>query len=177
MRGTALLVCLVSSTAGAQQPPTPTLPTPPPAAARAESVAPPPPPPPTLAQERFTRGLSTAGRGIAQLKIGIYSVVNAGRDAPRLRQAGRRLAGFCGTARQFMTSGRARMAATAYEDSTALKARRLSAQIDTLIRFAPTCEAKAATQPDSTTTRLLDEIRAYEAALKDFRAAIGLPNK
>jgi len=69
------------------------------------------------------------------------------------------------------------MQATAYEDSTALRARRLAAQVDTLIRFTPKCEADALKQPDSTLARLLYDLRAYEAALRDFRAAIGLPNK
>ena len=76
--------------------------------------------------------------------------------------------------RRYYTEGLVDKAAM---DSTAVRAKRLGAQIDTLIRFAPTCEARAATQPDSTSARLLAQLRAYESALRDFRAAIGLPNK
>jgi hypothetical protein len=146
--------------------------------ARAESTPPPPSPaPPTPEQDRYLQGLRTAGRGIAQLKNAVYGVGNAGRDSARLRQAGRRLAGLCGAARGFLTGGRGRMDATAYEDSTRLKARRLNAQIDTLIRFVPVCEMNATVQPDSTRARVQARIRAYETALRDFRAAIGLPNR
>ena len=177
MRCFTLLLCAVATVAEAQQPVASE-------SVRVESVPPPPPPPavppyatPTPEQTRYMRGLSTAGRGINQLKDGVNRVANAGRDSLRMRRAGRLLSGLCGTARGFMVTGRGRMQPTAYQDSTALKAKRLGAQIDTLIRFAPTCEAKAAAQPDSTSARLLSQLRAYEAALRDFRAAIGLPNK
>ena len=95
----------------------------------------------TPAQLHYRQGLRTVGRGIAQLKDGLDHVASAGRDSVRLRQAGQRLAGMCGAADGFLARGRARMAPTAYPDSTGIKARRLTAQIDSLARFVPTCEA------------------------------------
>jgi hypothetical protein len=173
MRGFTLVVCLVASTAAAQEP-VPTFPE----TTRAESAPPPAPPaPPTLEQLRYLEGLRTAGRGIAQLKDAVNRVSSTHRDSLRLKQAARRLAGLCGTSHGFLTSGRAKMQPTAYQDSTQIKARRLTLQIDSLIRSTPTCETSAAKQPDSTVARLLTRLRAYEAALRDFRAAIGLPNR
>ena len=168
MRGLTLALCLVAATAAAQQP-VPTTPE----SARAEST--PPPAPPTPEQARFLQGLRTAGRGIAQLKDAVSRVSTAGRDSLRLKQAARRLAGLCDTARGFMTTGRAKMQAVAYEDSTRIKARRLAAQIDSLVRFIPRCETNAVRRPDSTSVELVNRIRAYEAALREFRAAIGWP--
>jgi len=168
MRCFTLALCLVATTAAAQEP-VPTVPE----STRAEST--PAPVPPTLEQLRYLDGLRTAGRGIAQLRDGLNRVASSHRDTLRFKQAARRLGGLCGTARGFMTSGRAKMQATAYEDSTKVKARRVMLQIDSLIRSAPTCEARAFRQPDSTTAGLLIRLRAYETALRDFRAAIGLP--
>lgn len=181
MRCLVVVLWLVANAATAQQPVKPiadSLPVVP-----AESAPPllppppPPPPPPTPEQDRYLQGLRTAGRGVAQLKNAISSVGNAGNDSVRLKQAGRRLAGLCSAARGFLTGGRGRMQATAYEDSTRIKARRLAAQIDSLIRFVPICETNAFRQPDSTRNRLEAQIRVYEVALRDFRAAIGLPNR
>ena len=128
------------------------------------------------AQMHYRQGLRTVGRGIAQLKDGLDHVASAGHDTLRLRQAGQRLAGLCGAADGFLARGRVRMVATAYDDSTGIKARRLTTQIDSLVRFIPTCEATGAKQPVSTAGTLLNKIKAYEAALRDYRAAIGLPN-
>ena len=122
-------------------------------------------------------GLRSAGRGVAQLKDAVNRVTSSKRDAQRLKQAARRLGGLCGTARGFMTAGRAKMQPTAYQDSTRLKARRLSLQVDSLIRATPTCESSAARQPDSTAASLLTRIKAYDTALKDFRAAMAVPNR
>jgi hypothetical protein len=170
MRGFTLVLCLVATTAAAQQP-VPTVPE----SARAESIS--PPAPPTLEQQRYLHGLRTTSRGIAQLKDAVNRVTGAHHDAARLKQAARRLGGLCGTARGFMTSGRAKMQATAYEDSARVKARRLSAQVDSLIKAIPACELNAARQPDSTVAGLLSRIRGYDAALKDFRAAIAPPKR
>jgi len=77
MRCLAVLFCITTTVARAQQP------TPPPAeSARAESV-PAPPPPPTLDQKRFLDGLRTATRGIAQLKDGLKREPAARRSVPR----------------------------------------------------------------------------------------------
>jgi hypothetical protein len=170
MRGFTLVLCLVAATASAQEPVQAI-----PETTRAEST--PPPALPTLEQQRYLEGLRTAGRGVAQLKDGVSRVSSSHGDSVRLKQAARRLGGLCGTANGFMTSGRTKMKATAYEDSTGIKARRLTTQIDSLIRSTPTCEMSAARKPDSTVTGLLSRLRAYEAALRDFRAAIGLPNR
>jgi hypothetical protein len=148
-----------------------------PESARVESTPPLVPPVETPAQLHYRQGLKTVGRGIAQLKDGLEHVVGAGRDSARLRQAGQRLAGLCGAAQGFLARGRARMAPTAYEDSTAIKARRLSAQIDTLVRFVPLCQAGAARQPATTAAQLFTDLKAYEAALRDYRTAIGMPNR
>jgi hypothetical protein len=128
-------------------------------------------------QLRYRQGLRTVGRGIAQLKDGLDHVAGAGRDAGRLRQAGQRLSGLCGAAGGFLARGRARMVPTVYSDSTGIKARRLTAQIDSLARFIPSCEAGGTKQPTSTAGLLFVRIKAYEAALRDYRAAIGLPNR
>ncbi|HET7791408.1 MAG TPA: hypothetical protein VFK78_11495 [Gemmatimonadales bacterium] len=144
---------------------------------KAESVAT-VPAPPTPAQERYLEGLSTAGRGIAQIKSGIARVANAvNSDTARLRSAGRILAGYCATGHGYMSRGRATMDAKAYEDSTRQKARALMVQIDSLLRAAPECEQNAAQNPAPAAAVLLQRIRAYEAALRDFRTAIGLPNR
>ena len=146
----------------------------------ADSTAPSPvPPPPTPAQTRYLRGLSSASRGVAQLKDGVDRVQRnlTHPDTVRVRQAGSRLAGLCGAARGFMANGRVQMQATAYEDSTRIKARALAAQVDSLIRYVPTCEARAARAPGPTANALLDRLRAYEAALREFREAIRPPTK
>ena len=137
------------------------------------------PPPPTPAQTQYLDGLRTAARGVAQLRSGVERVLRlAGRpDTAQRRQAASRLAGMCGASRGFMTSGRAKMQPTAYEDSTRIKARRLAVRVDSLIRFIPSCETRARRAPDQTATELLARLRDYEAALRDFRVAIGLPVK
>ena len=170
MRGFILVLCLTAGTAAAQEPVPPV-----PESTRAEST--PAPVPPTLEQLRYLQGLRTAGRGVAQLKDAVNRVSGSQHDSLRLKQAARRLAGLCGTARGFMTSGRPRMQASAYQDSTGIKARRLTLQVDSLIRSTPTCETNAARQPDSTVAGLTTRLRAYEAALRDFRTAIGLLNR
>ena len=170
MRGFTLVLCLVATPAAAQEP-VPTIRE----STRAEST--PPPVPPTLEQLRYLAGLRTAGRGIAQLKDGLNRVSGYHRDSLRLKQAARRLGGLCGTARGFMTSGRVKMQASAYQDSTGIKARRLTLQVDSLIRSTPICELRATRQPDSTVAGLMTRLRSYEAALREFRAAIGLPNR
>jgi hypothetical protein len=170
MRGFTLVLCLVATTAAAQEPVPPI-----PESTHAEPT--PPLVPPTLEQLRYLQGLRTAGRGVAQLKDAVIRVSSSHRDSVRLKQAARRLAGLCGTARGFMTSGRVKMQASAYQDSTGIKARRLTLQVDSLIRSTPICELRATRQPDSTVAGLMTRLRTYEAALREFRAAIGLPNR
>jgi len=171
MRVLTLALLLVASSAAAQQPAAVI-----PESARADSV-PAPPPPPSPEQLRYLDGLKTVGRGVAQLKDGVTRVANAGGDTTKLKLAGRRLGGLCGAARGFMTSGRTKMQPAAYADSTQVRARKLTVQIDTLVRGAGRCESSAPRETDSTAAGLLAQLRAYEAALRDFRAAIGLPNR
>lgn len=177
MRVLTLAVWLLASSAAAQEPVTARADSAravSPESARAESV--PAPLPPSPEQLKYLDGLKTAGRGIAQLKSGVTGAANAGRDTTKLKLAGRRLGGLCGAARGFMSSGRSRMQANAYTDSTQLKARRLATQIDTLVKVAGRCESSAARQTDSTANAVLVQLRVYEGALRDFRGAIGLPN-
>lgn len=150
---------------------------PPPPIVPAESAVKPESTPPTPAQIQYMEGLRTAGRGVAQLKSGVDRVLRwSGRpDSAQRNQAASRLAGMCGASRGFMASGRAKMQPTAFEDSTRLMARRLAVRIDSLIRFVPSCETRARRAPDQTATELLGRLRNYEAALRDFRLAIGLP--
>jgi len=175
MRCLAVLFCIATSL-GAQQS------EPPPDSARAvpESLpaTPPPPPPETPEQKRFLAGLRTATRGIAQLKDGMGRVARAGtRDSVAQRRAGRFLAGLCGSSRGFLKRGRPQMSPIVYEDSVQLKARRLITQVDSLIKYTTTCEDSAGATPNTTVVGLGKRMKSYDAALRDFRVAIGLPVK
>src|SRR6266513_1113611 len=175
MRCLAMLLCVAVTALGAQEP------EPPPDSARAaaESMATPPPPaPPTPEQRRFLAGLRTATRGIAQLKDGIRRVTRAGtRDSVQQRRAGRLLAGLCGSSRGFLRRGRPQLSPTVYEDSVQLKAKRLVTQVDSLIKYTTTCEDSGAATPNSAVVGLGKRLKSYDAALRDFRIAIGLPVK
>jgi hypothetical protein len=135
------------------------------------------PAPPTPEQLRYTDGLRTVARGVAQLRDGIDRVARTqqGRDTLRQRQAGRRLGGLCTTARSFMSSGRPRMQPTAYTDSMRIVARQLVVRIDSVIKFLPTCETTAGKKPASVAADLLNRMRAYETALAAFRAGLAVP--
>jgi hypothetical protein len=170
----ALLVIVVTTALGAQEPVP--QPAPPPDSARAESV--PVPLPPSPEQKRFLTGLRTARRGIAQLKDGMGRVTRAGtRDTAVQRRAGRFLAGLCGSSRAFLKRGRPQMSPTVYDDTVRVKAHRLVSQIDSLISYTPTCELSAAATPNSTAVELSKRMKTYDAALRDFQIAIGLPVK
>ncbi|HEU5259918.1 MAG TPA: hypothetical protein VFU41_00695 [Gemmatimonadales bacterium] len=173
MRCLAAVVCIaaMSAQAGEAQEPV----APPAESTRSESTA--VPAVPTPEQQRFLDGLRTATRGVAQLKDGLgrMSRAQATRDSVARRRAGRFLAGLCGSARGFLARGRRQMNPTAYEDSTLLLARRLTARIDSLIAYTPTCERDAVALPDATATELTKRMKVYDTAFRDFRAAIGLP--
>jgi hypothetical protein len=181
MRSLAVLLGLLAATSlGAQQP------TPPPDSVRAESTAAPavvppvptPPAPPTPEQRRFLDGLRTATRGIAQLKDGVSRVTRATtRDSLSQRRAGRLLAGECGSSRAFLKRGRPRLTPTVYSDTVRLLARRLVTQIDSLIAYSSNCEQEAVATPGPTAAELGKRMKNYDAALRDFRVAIGLPVK
>lgn len=133
--------------------------------------------PPTPEQRRFLDGLRTASRGIAQMKDGVSRVTRAegSRDAAGQRRAGRFLAGLCGSGRAFLRRGRPQLSPTVYEDTVRLKARKLVNQIDSLIAYAPACEDSAARSPSATAAAVTKRMKAYDAALRDFRLAAGLP--
>lgn len=172
----AVLLCIAATSLGAQEPVPP--PVAPPDSAPAEST-PAPPPPPSPEQQRFLDGLRTATRGIAQLKDGMSRVTRAEatRNAVAQRRAGRLLAGLCGSSRGFLRRGRPQMSPVVYEDSVQLKARRLVAQMDSVIRYTTICEDSAGATPNSTAVALGKRMKTYDAALRDFRLAIGLPVK
>ena len=182
MRCLAVLVCVATTVARAQEPtpPPPPPPTPPPAtdSVRAEST-PVPPPPPSPEQKRFVDGLRTATRGIAQLKDGLNRVTRtqAKSDSVSQRRAGRLLAGLCGSARAFMGRGRPYMKPAVYEDSTRLKARRLTVQMDSLISYTTSCEQGATATPVPIATELTKRLKTYDTVLREFRLAVGLPVK
>jgi hypothetical protein len=169
------MMCCVASALGAQEP-VPPQPGPPGDSGRVESL---PPPPPSPEQKRFLDGLRTASRGIAQLKDGMSRVTRAEstHDPVAQRRAGRFLAGLCGSGRVFLRRGRPQLAPAAYEDTTRVKARRLVTQIDSLIAYTPTCEQSAGGTPGPTAVELAKRIKTYDAALRDFRLAAGLPVK
>ncbi len=135
------------------------------------------PPEPTADQQRYLRGLRTVARGVAQLRSGVDRVGRAegSRDTTRLRQAGRLLAGLCGTARNFMSQGRATMQPAVYDDSARVKARRLVLQVDSLIKSVPSCETGAPKAPARTAAELQGRLRSYETALQEFRTAVAAP--
>ena len=168
MRCLAVLLCFAAISLRAQTPVSDST--------RAEST--PAPLAPSPEQKRFLDGLKTATRGIAQLKDGLGRVTRAGgRDAAAQRRAGRLLSGLCGSSRAFMRRGRPQMSPTVYEDSVQLKAKRLVTQVDSLIKYTTTCEDSAAVAPGTTVLGLGKRMKSYDAALRDFRVAIGLPVK
>lgn len=135
------------------------------------------PAPPTLEQVRYLEGLRSVARGAAQLRDGIDRVsrTQQSRDTLRQKQAGRRLGGLCTTARSFMSSGRPRMQATAYSDSMRIVARQLTARVDSVLKFLPTCATTAGKKPASVAADLLNRMRGYETALAAFRAGLAPP--
>src|SRR6266700_2062116 len=62
-------------------------------------------------------------------------------------------------------------------ESTCVTARRLVTQVDSMIKYTTTCEDSAAATPTSTSVGLGKRMKSYDAALRDFRVAIGLPVK
>jgi hypothetical protein len=179
MRCLAVLICVASTSLDAQQP----VPMP------AESVpadslhmpadSPRVPAMPTPEQQRFLGGLRTATRGLAQVNNGINRVTRAQEsgDAADRRRAGRFLSGLCGSARGFLARGRPQMKPAVYEDTARVKARQLTTRLDSLIIYLPTCEKGAAASPGPVVTELEKRMKLYDAALNEFRAAIGLPFK
>jgi hypothetical protein len=136
-----------------------------------------PPPPPTTEQQRSPDGLTRVGRGTAQLRIGVdqASRAQSAKDTLTRRRAARRLGGFCGSARSFMTSGRAQMQPLAYVDTIQVTARRLTQRVDDIIKYTRTCETQASAASTVVSAELQKRLQAYDSALVQFRVAVGLP--
>jgi hypothetical protein len=136
------------------------------------------PPVPNPAQQRYLQGLRTAGRGVAQIKTGIDRLNRArGRDSSQVKVAAKRLTGYCSAARGFIASGRGQMDPVAYDPPTRKPARDLMVQLDSLSLSAKDCQSAKGLAPQLLSAGLVTRLRAYDAALADFRTAIGLPNK
>ena len=174
MRCLPVVMCIAATVLGAQEPVPPASP-PPADSTHGESL----PPPPTPEQKKFLLGLRTASRGITQIKDGVSRVTRAQstHDTVMQRRAARFLAGLCGSGRAFLKRGRPQMNVAVYEDTVRLKAKRLVTQIDSLIAYTPTCEDSAAATPSATVAELGKRVKTYDAALRDFRLAVGLPVK
>ncbi len=67
------------------------------------------------------------------------------------------------------------MQATAYADSMRIVARQLTARVDSVLKFLPTCATTAGKKPASVAADLLKRMQAYEAALAAFRAGLAPP--
>jgi len=137
------------------------------------------PPAPNPAQQRYLQGLRTAGRGVAQIKTGIDRLNRArgARDSSQVKVAAKRLTGYCSAARSFIASGRGQMDPVAYDPPTRKPARDLMVQLDSLSLSAKDCQSAKGLAPQLLSAGLVTRLRAYDAALADFRTAIGLPNK
>jgi hypothetical protein len=177
MRCLAVLICVAATSLDAQQPVPAPADSVPPDSLRLPADSPRVPATPTPEQQRFLGGLRTATRGLAQLKDGLNRVTRAQGtgDAAVQRRAGRLLAGLCGSARGFLARGRPQMKPAVYEDTTRVKARQLTARLDSLINYLPTCEKGGAASPAPIATELDKRMKMYETALNEFRGAIGLP--
>jgi hypothetical protein len=135
-----------------------------------------PPPPPTTEQQRYLDGLRRVGRGTAQLRIGVdqASRAQSAKDTLSRRRAARRLGGFCGSARSFMTSGRAQMQPLVYQDTIQVRARQLTQRVDDIIKYTRTCETQASAASAVVSAELQKRLQAYDSALVQFRVAVGL---
>jgi hypothetical protein len=173
-----LLAAILATTARAQAPDSISG-----GSARADSApagvvaTPPSPAPPTPEQVSYLQGLQRVGRGIAQLKTALEQVnrSQAAGDSVSQRRASRRLGGYCGSAASFMRGGRAQMRHTAYADSARMRAQRLGATVDELLKYTPTCEAEAGGATARVTAEVAKRIQAYDTALVQFRSAIAPP--
>jgi len=125
------------------------------------------------------QGLRTAGRGVAQIKTGVDRLNRArgAKDTSQVKLAAKRLTAYCSAARGFIASGRGQMDPGAYEEPTRKPARVLTLQLDSLSLSAKECQNAKGLAAQALSTGLVARLRAYDAALAEFRTAIGLPNK
>jgi hypothetical protein len=135
-----------------------------------------PPAPPTPEQQRYLDGLRRVTRGISQLRIAVdqSNRAQSSTDSLARRRAFSRLGGFCGSARSFMTGGRAQMQPMVYADTAQLKARLLVQRVDAIITYTKTCETQAASAAPAVTAEVTKRLLAYEEALTGFRVAVGM---
>ena len=147
--------------------------------ATAESTATVTPPPPNPEQQRYMQGLRTAGRGVAQIKTGIDRLnrIRGSKDSNQVKVAVKRLTAYCSAARSFIASGRGQMDPVAYDLPTRKPARALTVQLDSLSLSAKECQSAKGLTAQALNAGLVARLRAYDAALAEFRTAIGLPNK
>ena len=132
-----------------------------------------PPTAPTIEQIRYLAGLTTATRGVAQIRDGVNRVIRTQQaDSLTRRRAARRLGGLCGTAHSFIVSGRPKMQATAYADSMRVLAKQLTTRLDSLMRALPVCEQTAGRDPTTVATTLTSRLKNYDDALLAFRTAL-----
>jgi hypothetical protein len=134
---------------------------------------------PNPQQQRYMQGLRTAGRGVAQIKTGIDRLnrVRGTKDSSQVKLAAKRLAAYCSAARGFIASGRGQMDPVAYDLPTRKQARDLTVQLDSLSLSAKECQNAKGLAAQMLSTGLVARLRAYDAAVAEFRTAIGLPNK
>ncbi len=144
-----------------------------------ESTATAAPTAPNPQQQRYMQGLRTAGRGVAQIKTGIDRLNRARgtKDSSQVKLAAKRLTAYCSAARGFIASGRGQMDPVAYDEPTRKPARGLTLQLDSLSLSAKECQNAKGLAAQMLSTGLVTRLRAYDAALAEFRTAIGLPNK
>jgi hypothetical protein len=144
-----------------------------------ESTVTAPPPAPNPQQQRYMQGLRTAGRGVAQMKTGIDRLNRARgmKDSSQVKLAAKRLTAYCSAARSFIASGRGQMDPVAYDPPTRKSARDLTLQLDSLSLTAKECQNAKGVSPQVLSTGLVARLRAYDAAVAEFRTAIGLPNR
>lgn len=144
-----------------------------------ESTATAPPPAANPQQQRYLQGLRTAGRGVAQIKTGIDRLNRARgmKDSSQVKLAAKRLTAYCSAARGFIASGRGQMDPVAYDLPTRKQAHDLTLQLDSLSLSAKECQNAKGLAPQLLSTGLVARLRAYDAAVAEFRTAIGLPNK
>ncbi|HEX9705942.1 MAG TPA: hypothetical protein VGA20_11905 [Gemmatimonadales bacterium] len=141
-----------------------------------DTTPPAPPAAPTPEQQRYLEGLRRVARGISQLRIGVDQATRAqtATDSLARRRAASRLGGFCGSARSFMSGGRAQMQPMVYADTAQLKARLLVQRLDAIITYTKTCETEARYQTAAVTAEVGKRLQAFEEALSAFRIAAGL---
>jgi hypothetical protein len=66
------------------------------------------------------------------------------------------------------------MQPAAYEDTTRLKARRLTQRVDEIIAYTRTCEEEANGATQQVMGEISKRLQAYDTALTEFRVSVGM---